>query len=357
MTTARCASRLVILRAVLMTNPTTVRYRPFDETGFSGRVLVANPGTPHERSLLFFTRVEIGRDHQRSHVPKGKILVDDQAVSGRHCIITQHSDGSCHVRDVSRNGTRLDGRRLVPNVECEILPGQVLKVGMATEFVFELAPDSEPVEAAAAESGAGTMRLQLDPIEVTVLVGDIRGYTRLVQNAPSRPLQDSVGRVFKALEQEIRRHGGMLKEYQGDAIFAYWESDPNPEHAIDACRAALALSRVVPTLAEDTEVWSLPDEFPLGVDWCLATGEVVVETVGGTSPTGLSMIGEPVVLAFRLEKLASDENGHIIVAESTRERVGDDLRFIDRGEAQVAGFETPQRFFALADDSDDTGPV
>jgi hypothetical protein len=28
------------------------------------------------------------------------------------------------VRDVSRNGTRLDGHRLVPNVEVEIRPGQ-----------------------------------------------------------------------------------------------------------------------------------------------------------------------------------------------------------------------------------------
>ncbi len=342
-----------------MTNPTTVRYRPFDESGTSGKLLIANQGTPHERTLLFFGRVEIGRDHQRPNVPKGKILVDDRAVSGRHCVISQKSDGTCYVRDVSRNGTRIDGRRLVPNVESEIRPGQILKVGMNTEFVFELAPDAQPVEdSAGVDTGDGTMRLQLEPIEVTVLVGDIRGYTRLVQNAPSRPLQDSVGRIFKALEAEIRRHGGMLKEYQGDAIFAYWEREPNPDHAADACRAALALSRLVPKLAEDKEVWSLPDEFPLGVDWCLASGEVVVETVGGDSPTGLSMIGEPVVLAFRLEKMASDENGHIIVARSTWERVRESFQFVDRGEATVAGFEQPQRFFELAGhDRDETAPL
>jgi class 3 adenylate cyclase len=340
-----------------MTDPITVRYVPVEESGPAGSLLIVNPGTPHERSLPFFGRVEIGRDHQQPSIPKGKILVDDRAVSGRHCIVTQNADGRCFVRDVSRNGTRIDGRRLVPNVESEILPGQTLKVGLATEFLFQTAPDTQPFDLASVDSTEGTMRLQLEPIEVTVLVGDIRGYTRLVQNAPSRALQDSVGRVFQALEEEIRRYGGMLKEYQGDAIFAYWESDPNPEHAADACRAALALSRLVPVLGSDPAVWNLAD-FPLGMDWCLASGDVVVETVGGASPTGLSMIGEPVVLAFRLEKLASDDNGHIIVAESTWRAARHALRFVDRGEAEVAGFEAPQRFFELAADLlDETTPL
>ena len=44
----------------------------------------------------------------------GLLLVRDPIVSFRHCVVSQTPEGHCFVRDVSRNGTRLDGRRLVP---------------------------------------------------------------------------------------------------------------------------------------------------------------------------------------------------------------------------------------------------
>lgn len=325
-----------------------VRYKPPEQGGLGAKVLVANYGTPEQRSLVFYDRVEIGRDPQVPNFPAGRILVMDKAVSGRHCVVTQKDDGRCFVRDTSRNGTRIDGRRLVPNVETEIKPGQRLTVGLDTEFVFDHAEDTGGPRGT--DSGAGiagaTMRVQMEPIEVTVLVGDIHSYTTLVQKAPSRQLQDSVSRLFAALEPEIRSRGGSLKEYQGDAIFAYWESGPNPEHAHDACRAALQLRKLVHKLAADPEVWDVPG-FPLGMDWSLATGQVLVESIGGDSPTGLSMIGEPVVLAFRLEKLADGEGGGIVVAESTWEQTQRAFEFEDRGTAKVAGFEEPQRYFSL----------
>ena len=337
---------------------TVVRYREPESSGGAAKLLIANHGSPKQRKLVFYDRVEIGRDPQLADFPQGKILVRDQAVSGRHCVVTHKANGRCFVRDVSRNGTRIDGRRLVPNVEAEIHPGQTLTVGLQTEFVFEDHEDSAAIEAEDAFGGGATMRVKLEPIQVTVLVGDIHSYTRLVQKAPSRQLQDSVARVFHRLEAEMRRHGGMLKEYQGDAIFAYWDSGPNPDHAADACGAALELSHLVSRLAEDPEVWDVAG-FPLGMDWSLATGEVVVESIGGDRPTGLSMIGEPVVLAFRLEKLANAETGSIVVAESTFLAASGSFNFVDQGTASVAGFETPQRYYSLRGGSPDepTGPA
>ena len=326
---------------------TVVRYKPPDQGGLAPKVLIANQGTPEQRTLVFYDRVEIGRDPQVPNFPAGRVLVNDRAVSGRHCVVTQKDDGRCFVRDTSRNGTRIDGRRLVPNVETEIQPGQTLSVGLETEVLFDTAEDTRQ---AGADSDAGlagaTMRVQMEPIEVTVLVGDIHSYTTLVQKAPSRQLQDSVARLFNRLEPEIRKRGGSLKEYQGDAIFSYWESGPNPEHAVDACRAALELRRLVHELAADPEIWDVPG-FPLGMDWSLATGQVLVETMGGDSPTGLSMIGEPVVLAFRLEKLAQGEGGGIVAAQTTYEKAKRAFEFEDRGTAEVAGFEEPQRYYAL----------
>lgn len=323
--------------------PTAVRYQQPDLTRPGFKSLVVNPGTPEQQRLIFFERIEIGRDHMRSDLPADKALVSDQAVSARHCIITQHPDGRCFVRDVSRNGTRIDGRRVVPNIETEILPSQTLNIGQGCDLLFE---DLLLPVVSSDDSGDTTMRVQAGASTVTVLVGDIQDYTQLVQEAPPRELQDSVARLFDCIERVIHKQGGTLKEYQGDAVFAYWDREPSPNHAVDACRTALALAELVPCLAEDKEVWDVPG-FPLAMDWSIATGKVVVDVMGGDSPTGLSMIGEPVVLAFRLEKLIDENTGPIVVSESTWRRAKTDFDFQSMGEAEVAGFEESQPCYAL----------
>ena len=89
--------------------------------------LIFGWGTSGERRFAFYDEIEIGRDDGRAETP-GVVLVADPTVSRRHCIIARRPDGRCFIRDLSRNGSRLDGRRLVPNIEMEVRPGQVVAV-------------------------------------------------------------------------------------------------------------------------------------------------------------------------------------------------------------------------------------
>jgi adenylate cyclase len=209
--------------------------------------LVVSNGLGVSSSFVFFDRIEIGRYKEGREVP-GLLLVRDPTVSTRHCIITQEPDGRCFVRDTSRNGTRLDGRRLSPNLKTEIKAGQVVSIGKKLQLRLEgegpkeVAIDGEPSD--------GTVGVA-SPVLVTVLVGDIRDYTVLVQKIASSEVQDSVGRVFQRLEQAVVELGGTLKEFQGDAIFAFWEAGSGTNQAEDACTAALALDRLVEEIADD----------------------------------------------------------------------------------------------------------
>ena len=179
----------------------------------------------------------------------------------------------------------------------------------------------------------------MEPVTVTVLVGDIHSYTRLVQKAPRKQLQDSVARVFNVLERpdsSSRRNPEGVPGRCDPLLLGEWpQSGPRGRRVSHGDRtvaldtAAGVGTREYGTCRDSRSDW----------DWSLATGEVVIETVGGDRPTGLSMIGEPVVLAYRLEKLASAEIGSIVVAESTWHEAKDHFEFIDRGKARVAGFE------------------
>jgi len=310
----------------------------------------SGPGLPAQRHQ-FFDQLEIGRNEEGRVAAPGQLLVDGSNISWRHCIITQNAEGHCFVRDLSRNGTRLDGRRLVPNMETEIRVGQKLDLGSGLEFVLEGEPAADTIA-----SASRRRRTDVEPnlTVATVLMGDIRNYTMMVREAPATELQQSVNRVFERLTAAVLQLGGTVKEFPGDAILAFWEGNFKGEQAVTACRAAIELDRLVREIAGDTGVWSLSG-YPLHMDWALATGDVVIDSFGGDTPIGLSMVGEPVVLACRLEKFATAETGRILTCRTTRQMVAKAARFlteappgfVDLGLMHAKGFDQPDQVFAL----------
>lgn len=307
------------------------------------RGLTAVSGPCAGERFVFYDYIEIGRLDPGQTAAPGKLRIADAAVSARHCVITQDPRGRCWVRDTSRNGTRVDHRRLVPGTESEIRAGQVLTLGEDLGFRLE-----EALERAAGAADPQSPRTKLLPhwISATVVVGDIRGYTKLVREAPQEALESSVSAMFHELTQRVTAHDGTVKEYSGDAILAFWEAGADDSSAARACRAVLALDEAAAALAVDPTIWRLAGH-PARMDWALASGQVLVNSMGGPHPVGLSMIGPPVVLAYRLEKIADDATGRILACEHTRSLAGDAFRFEALGPRTLEGFPKPMDVFAL----------
>ncbi len=321
--------------------PSITRYRPPEVIEYPAKWLVAVDGSADHETFLFFDRVEIGR-YNRSRTQPCMLLVEDPTVSSHHCIITQEPDGRCFIRDTSRNGTRVDGRRLSPNLTTALEVGQVVSVGQHLQLRLDGSPPAaEPDQAVDSQThGFGTTTT------VTVLVGDIRGYTEMVRYADPAQLQASVNAVFQRLEHEVEALGGTLKEFQGDAIFAFWERGKHGCHACRASRAAVALERLARKLAADPTVWSL-GSFPLQMDFALASGLVTITGYGSDGAMGLSMVGETVVLAYRIEKFAGPDTGPIVACSVTRQMAAGEFDFDDLGCRQAKGFDSPVRLYAL----------
>ena len=305
--------------------------------------LVMTGGREDCERFTFYERVEIGRLKSSNQLP-GRLLLQDGTVSSRHCVLTQDSDGRCFVRDVSRNGTRVDGRRLSPNLRTEILVGQVITIGRGHQLRLE--GESPAASASAILDDEPSTHALSTVAMVTVLVGDISNYTTMVQDAEPHHVEQAVSRVFQRLERAVLDLGGTVKEFQGDAIFAFWEEDHCPAHAREACRAALKLHGLSESLAGDVEIWDV-DGFKLELDWALATGPVAMHGHGGEHAVGLAMVGEPVVLAFRIEKLAGAGTGRIIVCPVTHEMAGDGFTFQHLGSKQVKGLDRDFHLYAL----------
>jgi pSer/pThr/pTyr-binding forkhead associated (FHA) protein len=115
-----------------------LRYLGLEPTG--AMHLVANPGRSDEQRIAFCRVLEIDRDDAGREAMPGLLLVQDPLASRHQCVLTRSPNGRCYVRDVSLDGTRLSGRRLVPNVETEIRPGEILTVG-SHHFILDAAPE------------------------------------------------------------------------------------------------------------------------------------------------------------------------------------------------------------------------
>ena len=308
-------------------------------------VLVANPGTAEEARFPFCDHVEIGRDDGRPDAP-GTILIRSPEVSRRHCIVSRRPDGRCFVRDVSLNGTRINGRRLVPNVDVEMQAGQTIAVAVDFDFVLEMPMDWSVAEAASNDTAERTCHAA-SMVVATLLVGDMRHFTMLLRVVPPNILQPSINRVFSRLADAVGQLEGTVKEFQGDALVAFWEGTAHGTHVADAaCHAALELDRTARQLAADRSVWDVAGH-ALEMDWALATGPVMIRAFGGDQPAGLSVMGESIVRAFRLEKFASPATGPILACEVTKQMADARFEFRDLGQMLATGFDRPDRVFAL----------
>ena len=308
--------------------------------------LVYRPGETEELIVPFHRQIVIGRPPRGDTSFEAHMPIDEPTVSRRHCVVRQSSRGEFLVRDESTNGTRVDGRRLLPKFEVQIGQGATIEVAEGHSVILEIGQGEDESWDGSATFGE-TRQAGPAETEVAILVGDIANYTTLNRRFPASDVAASVKRVFAELELVITEFRGTVKEYQGDAVFAFWEFDRNApdQHAVQACRCALALQERVTVLAEDKDAWIFRGQFPLNMEWAITTGIVAISPIGRERP-GLNMVGDVVNYAFRLEKLAGEQFGTILVSQSTEARVRDafDLRSI--GEHSVEG-RPEEAVFAL----------
>jgi len=324
---------------------TQLRYRPLGAAGIHQFALVVDDVASGEQRFPFTDRIEIGRFEPGVPECEGRVLVEDRTVSAVHCIIARGSGGRLFARDSSRNGTWIDDSRLIPNREQEIRPGQVVRVGAGLTLRLVEDTSTPKPDTAGRRLTRGTVAQPLTQ-DLTLLVGDVRGYTTLLTSVPEAELQAAVGGVFARLVATIRSFGGQVKEYQGDSILAFWERRGEASSAIPACRAALALRRDVEAIAADRTSWPFPDR-PLRMDWAVTTGRVSVHVIGADRPEELSLVGEPVVLAYRLEKAADDNIGSLLTCARTRAEADGRFEFGDVGKLTLDGFDQPVPAFRL----------
>jgi adenylate cyclase len=185
----------------------------------------------------------------------------------------------------------------------------------------------------------------------TVMFSDLKAFTSISEQLTATAMVGLLNRYFTAVAEQLRAHNGIVEKYIGDAIVAFWTPPfaPGETHAASACLAALAhRDAVVALRPELPQLLGLRRNVPdLTVRIGLATGEVVVGTIGAPTAKTFAAIGDTANLASRLEGVNKVYGTTVIVAEETHRLSQDVVEARELDVVIVSGKSEPVRIFEL----------
>ena len=295
------------------------------------------------RRLDIIDRVFIGRVCKGIDETK-RIIVCDLAVSRDHAEIIR-SDPRLKIKDVSKNGTWVNGVRLAGGSAEYLEDGDVIRLGETSIFVRY--PGSLPFGGDDDQSASRTV---IAPKEVTVtnVVADVRGFSSMSEEENSFQVYSLMKEVFKRFSGIVNNHKGTIKDYAGDAIYAFWEHGvrPSKEQAMLACQNALAQAEAVDGIRDELRSTN-PAAERLKMGWGVTTGSVTMSHYG-SRVSDLALVGDCTNLAFRLSGIANKElDKKIIICASTATLVRGSLAVDDLGEVSVRGRKGELHVFGL----------
>jgi class 3 adenylate cyclase/tetratricopeptide (TPR) repeat protein len=170
---------------------------------------------------------------------------------------------------------------------------------------------------------------------VTVLFGDLSGFTELSEVRDAEEVKGIIDRAFERITDIVERYGGRIDKIIGDEVMAVFGApQAHEDDAERAVRAALVIQRA---LHEDSDELERERGIPLRMHIGVNTGEVVAGFVGGSD--SYTVLGDAVNTARRIGDAA--EAGQILVGDATHEATQEAIEYRRIGQVTAKGKRVP----------------
>ena len=142
--------------------------------------------------------------------------------------------------------------------------------------------------------------------QVTVLFTDMVGFTTFSERSGEEAAFTLMRSLSKLMDDAVREQGGVVQSFTGDGIMAVFGAPVAFEDApLRACRAALSILQRLKTDGPDLEIkHGVRPHLRIGLN----TGAAVVGKVQGGADAGVTVLGDTVNFAARLQALAEPDS-------------------------------------------------
>ena len=174
--------------------------------------------------------------------------------------------------------------------------------------------------------------------EVSVLFADLQGFTAFSERNPAHEVVAMLNTAFGAAVPAVFAEGGTVVQFMGDALMAVFNAPiRQTDHALRACRAALALQRAFGErvggdgTAGDGTVGDGTPRFRVAIN----SGPALVGNVGSAEMHNFLAIGDTTNVAARLQAWAPP--GSVVLGQPTYELVRDSVEVRPLGSPELKG--------------------
>jgi adenylate cyclase len=186
---------------------------------------------------------------------------------------------------------------------------------------------------------------QIETREASILYSDIRNYTTISEKLEAEQILRLLSAYRAAVEDVIRHHGGAIVITPGDAVLAvFWRDHRGANHPTSAVRAGREVLARVPELALPWQEAGVELQVGVGIN----AGPIAMGFVGKENLEA-TVIGDAVNVSQRLESLTKELGYSLILSESVRSQLPDDIETVFVDEVKVKGRELPIRVYGVVD--------
>lgn len=171
---------------------------------------------------------------------------------------------------------------------------------------------------------------------VTIMMADLRGFTKTAEKLPSEEVIRILNRYFGRMIAIIERYKGIIVDFFGDSVLVFFNGlDARiSERAYHAVSCALAMQRELEVVSVENQRDGLP---PLQMGIGIHTGEVVVGNIGSETRAKYGIVGSAVNETHRIQSVA--EGGNILISEQTYSVIEDRIEVGPKCQACLKGLD------------------
>ena len=200
----------------------------------------------------------------------------------------------------------------------------------------ELSRFLSPQVASLITSEEGAKLLEGHRRQITVVFGDLRGFTAFAETAEPEEVLGVLREYHRAMGRTIGEHHGTLEHFAGDGMMVFF-NDPVllERHELAAVRMATVMRARFDDLAAD---WRKKG-YDLGFGVGIATGYATLGRIGFEGRYDYGAVGNVVILASRLS--AEAKRGQVLLSQRVNAAVEDEVRTAAVGELMLKGMTRP----------------
>jgi class 3 adenylate cyclase len=180
--------------------------------------------------------------------------------------------------------------------------------------------------------------------EVAILMADIRGFTPMAERLSPEETLDVLNRYFSAIIPLVQEHRGIIVDFIGDAILAFFEPvDESIEAAAHRCvQCAFDMQAAMGQLNRALAELDLP-VLRMGIG--VHSGPVVVGNIGSQARQKYGIVGATVNITQRIQ--GESKEGETVVSEPVIGKVGSRLSVARSFSAALKGVSAPVKLYAV----------